>query len=819
MADHQNKYEDYTVEDYFTEISDDAKVVRINLKCENGKKFPSSCQWFDYKVPSYSNSNKPNSLNIFNDKVYQTYLFQKDEIKDYNCLAIDTRHIYQLDFDDISDMDTINKLIQLGIPYFKSYSKGYHHFVFTDKNFNKPNLKYDFKSKNFEPYTNDNGQFINKSGELLKGQWSYCKPDALMYNIGLSFDNGEPIEFDLMNSDLINIIVTENKIESNNNMTNESDNSGNKLEEFSKCINIEKHINGEGCYSDWRNIIWALASVGEYELAKSISMLGKDKWDRVSFDKTYDSYTKEKGIGIGTFYHYCKEGNKDLYYELVDKYKKKMSVSLAVSHDDKASLIYDNYGDYFIYQDKLLYIWSDEHNKWRVDDEQKITREFICDVLKTNGNDELSNINKFTEEGSIRKAWKDLFMLILKNKQRPEINNIAGALIDKLATRNDNIKFDNNPYLLAFENTIYDFKNKLFRAHQKNDYITMTTKYNWEQPTQDQMNLIRELIKKIFANEEVRRCYMSILYNGCIGVCPEKFIIANGGGRNGKGVLNDLMREALGDYGYKGHSSTLIDKLKPGANPELANMNKRRFAVFTEPDIKHPINVATMKELTGGGSINARLNHSNITDTVLHAIVVCETNEKPKLDGSDANSTALKKRLRDVLFESSFSAETEEEVDEANKIFKEDTYYKSIEFQTLYRCSLLKYIMEYEGIDNLYTPECVAKRSEQYLLGNDIIYETVIDNTVESKGDFVKVSDLYDIFKDSDCFVNMNKSDKRKYNLKYFKEKIQLHTKFKKYYKEKYQYDKTAVRNILLGFRLLDQSDKDDEDDDTTPNN
>lgn len=811
MPNPTNTYEEYKVEDYFDEIHDDAKVVRINLKFENGKKFPISCQWFNNKVPSYSNTNKPNSLNVFNDKVYETYIFQKDDIRDYNCLAIDTTHIYQLDFDDISDMDTINKLIELGLPYFKSYTKGYYHFVFTDKNFDKSGKKcYNFTT------VNSNGKHV---GELLCGQWSYCKPDAIMYNCQLSFDISSLVDFDIMNSDLINIIVTENKIENNNNMSYESDNSGNKLEEFAKCIDIEKHINGDDCYSDWRNIIWALASQGEYELAKSISMLGKDKWDKDSFDKTYDSYTKEKGIGIGTFYHYCKLGNKKLFYELQEKYKKKVSVSSAFEHDDKASLMFDNYGDYFVYQKGILYIWSDEHNKWRVDGKLELIREFVCSILKSCGNDELSKINKYTEEGSISKAWKDLYMLIRKNKQIPEISNIVRSLIDKLATRNDNIKFDNNPYLLAFENIIYDFKQKQFRPHEKTDYITMTTKYNWEQPTQDQIDVVKQLIKKIFTNKEIRKCYMSILYNGCIGECPEKFIIANGGGRNGKGVLNDLMREALGDYAYKGHSSTLIDKLKPGANPELANMNKKRFAVFTEPDIKHPINVATLKELTGGGFINARLNHSNDTDTVLHAIIVCEANEKPKLDGTENDSHALRERLRDVLFESSFTAKTDEEVDEDNKIFKQDKYYKSIEFQTIYRCALLQYIMEFGGIDNIYTPECVAKRSEQYLLGNDVIYQTVIDNTVECKDSWVKVSDLYDIFKDSDCFVNMNKSDKRKYNLKYFKEKIQLHTKFRKYYKEIYKYDKTCVRNILLGFRLLDQSDKDGEDDDTTPNN
>ena len=50
MADHQNKYEDYTVEDYFTEISEDSKVVRINLICENGKKLPFKAKFKEFTV-------------------------------------------------------------------------------------------------------------------------------------------------------------------------------------------------------------------------------------------------------------------------------------------------------------------------------------------------------------------------------------------------------------------------------------------------------------------------------------------------------------------------------------------------------------------------------------------------------------------------------------------------------------------------------------------------------------------------------------------------------------------------------------------------
>ncbi len=56
---------------------------------------------------------------------------------------------------------------------------------------------------------------------------------------------------------------------------------------------------------------------------------------------------------------------------------------------------------------------------------------------------------------------------------------------------------------------------------------------------------------------------------------------------------------------------------------------------YREPDTSQnqKLNVATIKELTGGKEINARLNYSNNTKCNLKATHILEWNERPKLSG------------------------------------------------------------------------------------------------------------------------------------------------------------------------------------------
>ena len=62
------------------------------------------------------------------------------------------------------------------------------------------------------------------------------------------------------------------------------------------------------------------------------------------------------------------------------------------------------------------------------------------------------------------------------------------------------------------------------------------------------INTMNDIIEKIMPIKE-ERDLLEILSTGLEGRCLENFIIFNGNGRNGKGVIDDIVLKALGNYG------------------------------------------------------------------------------------------------------------------------------------------------------------------------------------------------------------------------------------------------------------------------------
>jgi|GEM_PF-1028880 putative DNA primase/helicase len=61
-------------------------------------------------------------------------------------------------------------------------------------------------------------------------------------------------------------------------------------------------------YCQWRNLVWSVASTGwgcSYDVARSWSANG-DSWDEAAFNRVWDSFDGEKGIGFGTLVYYAR---------------------------------------------------------------------------------------------------------------------------------------------------------------------------------------------------------------------------------------------------------------------------------------------------------------------------------------------------------------------------------------------------------------------------------------------------------------------------------------------------------------------------------
>ena len=348
-----------------------------------------------------------------------------------------------------------------------------------------------------------------------------------------------------------------------------------------------------------------------------------------------------------------------------------------------------------------------------------------------------------------------------------------------------NIKLDDKPYLFAFNNKIYDLKLGKFVKGNPNDYLTISTNYDYDDYyDMDNLTYLKEeYLNTIFTNRDALNYYLSILATGLYGERIENIFIATGRGGNGKSSLDSLMMCSIGNYGYKIPSSLLLQPIKEGANPAVANIHKKRFCLSQEPDKTKKICTSTMKELTGDSTINSRSLYSDNCKVDINLTLVLECNELPKMD--EVND-AIIRRTRVIPFNSKFVDQNtyntldKEEIKE-NRIFPGSNHFISTDFQTKYKQGLIMILFEQfkKYVSNDYklpkVPDMCSDACNDYLALSDNIYDWFI-NTFEKTDDNSSVlyyQDIFDIFSSSNYYQNLNKNEKRENNLKSFSNKLE----------------------------------------------
>ena len=322
-----------------------------------------------------------------------------------------------------------------------------------------------------------------------------------------------------------------------------------------------------------------------------------------------------------------------------------------------------------------------------------------------------------------------------------------------MSKRLDKIEFDNIPHLISFDNGVYNLQTKQFEPKNKNYYITMTTGYDYiEDQDQEGINTITELFDKVFPIEDERKLYGCLMMRSFFGKNLDKFIIANGGGGNGKSVIHNLNKKCQGGYAYVLPSVVLSKGIKDGPNPEIAGGNKKRFICCEEPEEKLGLCNSTIKNLTGGREgVRARMCNSNNTEYVNHCSLFINCNEKPKLQGTITNADA--RRILDIPFRSTFT-DNIDLVDHEKYIFKaEKIYIDDEDFIMSLRIPYFKYLVKNyldvvngEGFDVAQAiPDSIKKRTLQYLTDCDFItnwFMETYEKTEDGKG-LVQLKDVY----------------------------------------------------------------------------
>ena len=593
-------------------------------------------------------------------------------------------------------------------------------------------------------------------------------------------------------------------------------------------------------FTDWSKTMWAMRNGGytkEYSIrvskrglvlknAETLTLvdlensdyriMNADEFDMVAFNKVWNAVSStKKEVSKKTIYSQAYSTDKVKYTQAhLDYYWDLLELPHDYVGEDDYSVVklFMKVNDDVVYdtQTRTFYTWF--KNKWYEENVKtgyyaKIhmrncilhiiqqLKKWINILSKTYDDDEVPESLKTQKELCVNYISMIKKIAVLDVKWR--------ELQMQSAEKCENFEFNENPDLIAFKNKKFNFKSNRFEELAKDDYITMDCGYDYIEPETEDVEYIKELVTKIFPNPEIRKSYLSIMYSCLLGYTKDKFVIANGSGGNGKGVINELLLHMLGDYAFEGSVGTLVEKMKTGgSSPEIAGMHNKRLIRFKEPNATDKIKLGNLKQLCDNDSINARMNYSNQTKTLLKGTLILENNKRLKFDGTPDEAEA--RRFMDIHFESTFTDKKEllakYKRQGLTNVFKAEEGLKTREFKKKYSCALFKYLIM-EAPKKIYTAREVEDRTNEYIESNNDLFCWFRECFIEDQGDYLKIKDIYDLYKASDDWEATSRKDRPKMNE--FKDNITTNKHIKMYYKDRHKISqKTDIRGVIVGWRV-----------------
>jgi len=719
--------------------------------------------------------------------LYEAY---KDETK---YIGVDATDIQNLDIDDITGKYAGSELEKefIKLPHFLSLTKKQPHYF----------MKTKYSKKQINDMMKLEDGSVCDHDVLYKGCWSWCRTDTVVYN---GNNNMEYKKWD-------NIIPQKSPIKKETKREKAIEKEKKEIVskeaiEMAELMDVDEYLTD---YDAWSKTIWAMRNAGyTYEFCMKLNQKST-KIDQVK--DIWESTTNKEKTGMGTIYYQAKKSNEKEFYNI--KLRNLDTRIYCVNEYNIAEVLMTIFGDNLVFYNDIMMVYTKD--KWREDAKLDLLRVMISQE----GNKYYSNIlsmlykkKSFLDESDPLykivaediKTVGDINGLILKTGWK---NNISKEIQSLVINRQEDIDFNANGNVIAFKNLKYNFTTKKFEPILKEEYISFSTGYEWEEPTPEKVDKIEKLFCEIFPNEEIRKSYLSIMRTSLLGYTKNHFIVANGSGGNGKGLLNELLMYMLGDdYSYNGNISVLVDKIKGGANPELANIHKKRLVLFKEPNQKDKIQLGNLKQLVDNESINARGLFQSNTKTELLATFILECNKKLNFSGEVDESEY--RRFIDILFESTFTT-NEDLLNDTNlkNVYRANQDYKQVNFKKEYSCALFKYIIN-NAVEQVYIPECVKERTKAYIDSNDSLLSWATQRYIYEKDtkNFIKVADMYNDFRDSDEYDRLHKTARP--TKKIFFKNIEENKSFKNTFNAKKKVSGKDYRNILLGWRKLTNTEK-----------
>lgn len=226
-------------------------------------------------------------------------------------------------------------------------------------------------------------------------------------------------------------------------------------------------------------------------------------------------------------------------------------------------------------------------------------------------------------------------------------------------------EMDADPHLFNVANGTIDLRTLELREHNPADRITKLANAAYVE-TPDSSRWM-DFLNSTLPDTEIQEFLQRFIGSTLIGkVIDHVLVVATGkAGRNGKSTLAKAVAHMMGDYAITASNSMLITgRYKGESAGEKASMMRlrgARFAIMSELEKGAQLAEATMKQLTGGDTIEAKLMGQNPVQFAPSHSFFMLTNDLPKVDPT---AQAVWARIRVVPFEQSFEGREDTTLDD-----------------------------------------------------------------------------------------------------------------------------------------------------------
>lgn len=369
-------------------------------------------------------------------------------------------------------------------------------------------------------------------------------------------------------------------------------------------------------------------------------------------------------VQIGTLLYWSRLDNQEHYKEIQDQnILRKIDLSITGTEYDVASVVYSKYSDVYkcVSFGKNVWFKFMGHVWHELDRGVQLQQELSTEIARAYKNRALFYGKQALElQGCSSKekpcgcqhceyeekeqSFNKIYMKLKTTKYKENVMKECRELfLDESFVK----KVDEDRFLLACNNGVFDMKSMQFRDGKQEDYLSFSTGLDinpemnyYEYPAWNEVN---KFMCEVLPNETVRKYFSSHLSMCLAGGGCQLFHILTGSGSNGKSMLMNLVETALGDYACKVPISMITQgrNKSSAASPEIVRLKGRRFVTMQEPDEAVPINTGLMKEITSSEKMLARDLYAG-SKAMIEFELQCKfhlaCNEKPKVNSNDGGT-------------------------------------------------------------------------------------------------------------------------------------------------------------------------------------